>query len=86
MMKRKTALKPTSFFWVAVNAIRQELNASPMRIVNGMASTASGDCGMPKRASTTRKMTARVPIRKADHASSPHTMLRIWSGVESIAS
>ena len=29
MTKRKMALKPTSFFWVAVNAMRQALNATP---------------------------------------------------------
>ena len=84
--KRKIALKPTSFFWVAVKAIRQALNARPMRIANGMASTASGVRTIPNRVSTTRKTAAREPMRKAVQPSSPPTMLRMLTGVDSIAS
>ena len=57
MTKRKIALKPTSFFWVAVNAIRHELKARPIRTLNGMARTAIGERGIPNRNSTTRKTT-----------------------------
>ncbi len=49
--------------------------ATPMSIANGMASIASGVRTIPNRASTTRKTAASEPMRNADQASSPPTML-----------
>ena len=86
MTKRKMALKPTSFFWVAVKAMRHELKATPTRVATGMARIASGVRTIPNSVRTTRKTAARVPMRNALHASSPKTMLRTPRGVASIAS
>jgi hypothetical protein len=86
MMKRKTALKPTSFFWVAVNAIRQAAKATPTSTANGIDRSASGERGIPNSHSTTRKTVANEPMRNAAQPSSPSTMLRMLTGVESIAS
>ena len=78
--KRKTAEKPTSFFWVAVKAMRHDENPIPVSTTTGIASTARGERAIPNRTRTMKIIVATVSSRKLIQNSSPSRMWRVRAG------